>query len=227
MADVVIIDGDDALRGRLETSLRDAGHVVLAASTAATGDALIRRHSPDLVILECALPDADGTLLCNELRYREQTRHTRVILVSDQTDETHRVIGLARGADDYVTKPFSMRELLLRVQAVLRHARGRAKKDGRMTFGALELDRDAHRVFVNGKEVELTAKELKLLVTLFDRRGKVLTRSQLLSDVWEVANRMETRTVDTHVKRLRAKLSDCGRYIQSVRSVGYRFVEQP
>jgi two-component system phosphate regulon response regulator PhoB len=150
------------------------------------------------------------------------------VMVTAKGDEVDRVVGFELGADDYVVKPYSLRELLLRVEAVLRRAAPPATgARGVMVFGKLRLDRDAHRVWVDEQEVTLTALELRLLATLLERRGRVQSRPSLLDDVWGMSGEVTTRTVDTHVKRLREKLGDAGLYIETVRGVGYRFTPAP
>ena len=172
------------------------------------------------------LPDGSGTELCKAIQLDPATRGVRVLMLTAKSEEVDRVIGFEVGADDYVVKPFSVRELLLRVNAVLR--RSGSDDEGEMTqFGVLRVNRGAHRVWVDDEEIELTALEFKLLLTLHDRRNRVQTRDALLSDVWRIDADVTTRTVDTHVKRLREKLGSAGRYVQTVRGVGYRFAERP
>jgi two-component system phosphate regulon response regulator PhoB len=148
-------------------------------------------------------------------------------MLTAKGEEVDRVVGFELGADDYVTKPFSVRELLLRIQAILKRTRGERELAPELEFGKLRIDREAHRVWVDGGEVELTAMEFKLLVTLYERKNRVQTRSALLDEVWGIEAEIETRTVDTHVKRLREKLGGAGDYIQTVRGVGYRFADSP
>jgi two-component system phosphate regulon response regulator PhoB len=148
-------------------------------------------------------------------------------MLTAKGEEVDRVVGFELGADDYVVKPFSARELLLRIQAILRRAQAEPEARPLLEFGRLRVDREAHRVWVDGDEVELTALEFKLLVTLHDRRNRVQTRTVLLDDVWDIQADVTTRTVDTHVKRLRAKLGAAGDYVETVRGVGYRFVRSP
>jgi two-component system phosphate regulon response regulator PhoB len=151
-----------------------------------------------------------------------------VIILTAKDDEVDKVVGFELGADDYVTKPFSVRELILRVKAVLK--RGERKSDNmevQRQFGELKIDVDSHEVFVNDDRVSLTALEFKLLRQLVDRRGRVQSRDQLLSDVWGYSSDVTTRTVDTHIKRLREKLGDMGKYVQTIRGVGYKFTRTP
>jgi two-component system phosphate regulon response regulator PhoB len=152
-----------------------------------------------------------------------------VIMLTARGEEIDRVVGFELGADDYVVKPFSIRELLLRIQAVLRRGKREEvpENDRSVEFGRLRIDRAAHRVWVDGTEIELTALEFKLLLTLYDRRNRVQTRSALLDDVWGIQADITTRTVDTHVKRLREKLDKARDYVETVRGVGYRFVGSP
>jgi two-component system phosphate regulon response regulator PhoB len=229
MARILVIEDERDLQDILAYNLRQAGHEVLQATRGKDGVALARRERPELVILDLMLPDMPGTEVCKELQ-NGANRGLPVIMLTAKGEEVDRIVGFEVGAADYVTKPFSMRELLLRVNAVLGRAQrpsAAATEEGTIVFGILRIDRDAHRVFVEGKEVELTALEFKLLVTLHERRNRVQNRSQLLSDVWGIDADITTRTVDTHVKRLREKLGVAGDYIDTVRGVGYRFRGEP
>ena len=206
--------------------MKHDGHDVTLTSTAKEGLRHAREKRPDLVLLDLMLPDGSGTEMCKALRQDAATRAVRVMMLTAKSEEIDRVIGFELGADDYIVKPFSVRELLLRVQAVLRRTTSEEGAEA-MQFGVLRVDRGAHRIWVEGQEVELTALEFKLLLTLHDRRNRVQTRDALLSDVWKIDADVTTRTVDTHVKRLREKLGQAGIYIQTVRGVGYRFAERP
>jgi two-component system phosphate regulon response regulator PhoB len=226
MARILVVEDEADIREVLEYNLKRDGHDVVLTSTAKDGLRQARERRPDLVLLDLMLPDGSGTDLCKALRQEPATRGVRVVMLTAKSEEIDRVIGFELGADDYIVKPFSVRELLLRVQAVLRRVAG--EESGETTqFGILRVDRGAHRVWVEGNEVELTALEFKLLLTLHDRRNRVQTRDALLSDVWKIDADVTTRTVDTHVKRLREKLGPAGIYVQTVRGVGYRFAERP
>jgi two-component system phosphate regulon response regulator PhoB len=227
MAHVLVIEDERDLQKVLEFNLVQAGHDVLLSGSGALGIELARTHRPDLVLLDLMLPDVPGTEVCRVIKREPTTRDIAVMMVTAKGEEVDRVVGLELGADDYVTKPFSMRELLLRVEAVLRRSHVAEPKEGAIEFGCLRVDRAAHRVWVEENEVELTVIERKLLVTLYDRRNRVQSRSSLLSDVWSIDADVATRTVDTHVKRLRAKLGRAGDYVQTVRGVGYRFASAP
>jgi two-component system phosphate regulon response regulator PhoB len=179
------------------------------------------------------LPDMPGTEVCRRLRADARTRNVPIVMVTAKADEIDRVVGFEVGADDYVVKPFSVRELLLRIRAVLRRARpGQAEprkeaspEHGPEAFdvGRLRIDIAAHKAFVDHKLVYLTALEFKLLQTFVERQGRVQTRDHLLNDVWGIEADITTRTVDTHVKRLRDKLGPAGTYVETIRGVGYRF----
>lgn len=228
MARLLIIEDESDLRQVLGYNLTQAGHEALTAETGAIGLRLAREQRPDLVLLDLMLPDLSGTDICRMLKEGADTKEIPIIMLTARGEEVDRVVGFELGADDYVTKPFSVRELMLRIQAVLRRA---GAPDGAKTdvveFGCLRVDRDAHRIWVGDAEVELTALEFKLLLTLYDRRNRVQTRSALLDDVWGIQADITTRTVDTHVKRLREKLDKARDYVETVRGVGYRFVGSP
>jgi two-component system phosphate regulon response regulator PhoB len=228
MAKIVVVEDEQDLRHVLEYNLQQAGHEVVLAKTGAEGLSLTRSHTPDLVLLDLMLPDLPGTEVCKSLKGAPSTRHIPVVMVTAKGEEIDRVVGFELGADDYIVKPFSVRELLLRVQAILRRGRGDERQtESIIEFGLLRIDREAHRLWVEGEEIELTALEFKLLVTLYERRNRVQTRAVLLDDVWGIQADITTRTVDTHVKRLREKLDRARDYLETVRGVGYRFVGAP
>jgi len=229
MARVVVIEDERDLQKVLEFNLRQAGHEVLTALRGREGLELARSSHPDLVILDLMLPDMSGTEICKTLKTNPRTKDTAILILTAKGEEIDRVVGFELGADDYVVKPFSVRELLLRIDAILR--RGKRERQvpasAPILFGRLRLDRDAHRAWIDEAEIELTPLEFKLLVTLYDRKNRVQTRSALLNDVWGMEADVTTRTVDTHVKRLREKLGLAGEYVETVRGVGYRFAEKP
>jgi two-component system, OmpR family, phosphate regulon response regulator PhoB len=228
MARIVVVEDEPDLQQVLEYNLKQAGHQVFPALRGEQGLRLAREQLPDLILLDLMLPDVSGTEVCRQLKEGAATRHIPVVMVTARGEEIDRVVGFELGADDYVVKPFSVRELLLRVQAVLRRAKAEpGRVESTIRFGCLKVDRDAHRVWVSDREVELTALEFKLLMTLYDRKNRVQSRTTLLEDVWGIQADITTRTVDTHVKRLREKLEDARDYVETVRGVGYRFVESP
>ncbi len=221
---ILVVDDEPDITALVAYHLARAGFRV---STAATGPEALRasrEERPDIVILDVMLPGASGYDVLEEMRRREETRHVGVILLTARREEADRIRGLSLGADDYLTKPFSPQELTLRVNAVLRRLGAPAVRAGSsLNAGPVLIDQSSHRVTVDGRELDLTATEYKLLLTLLERRGRVQSRPQLLETVWEAQPDIQTRTVDMHVQRLRAKLGDAGSYIETVRGFGYRF----
>lgn len=221
---VLVVDDEPDITALVAYHLAKAGYRV---STAATGqDALetATRERPDVVVLDLMLPGRTGYDVLAELRRLPETREIGVILLTARRDEADRIQGLTLGADDYLTKPFSPGELALRVKALLRRLAAPAVSSGAtLAAGPITVDTSGHRVYVDGTELELTAIEYKLLLTLLERRGRVQSRPQLLETVWEASPDIQTRTVDMHVKRLRTKLGEAGRLIETVRGFGYRF----
>ncbi|MDX2054932.1 MAG: response regulator transcription factor [Polyangiaceae bacterium] len=229
MVSILVVEDEPDLREVLEYNLSQSGYEVRTAGTGNEALSLVQKAEPNLVLLDLMLPDISGTEVCKILKENQRTRGIPIMMLTARGEEIDRVVGFELGADDYVVKPFSVRELLLRVSAVLRRSTGpQAERDkDEVQFGCLKIDREAHRVWVESLEVELTALEFKLLLTLFDRKNRVQTRTTLLDDVWGIQADITTRTVDTHVKRLREKLEAARIYVETVRGVGYRFVASP
>jgi two-component system phosphate regulon response regulator PhoB len=227
MAKILIVEDEADIQQVLEYNLRGQGYTVLMTGRGEEGLRLVREKKPDLVLLDIMLPDVSGTEVCKRIKADPATGATYVVMMTAKGEEIDRVLGFELGADDYVVKPFSVRELILRVQAILRRSQPPVQAAPFLEFGKLRVDRAAHRVWVEGQELELTALEFKLLLTLHDRKNRVQTRGALLSDVWGIDADITTRTVDTHIKRLREKLGAAGEYIETVRGVGYRFAESP
>jgi two-component system phosphate regulon response regulator PhoB len=227
MARVLVIEDERDLQKVLDYNLHEAGHEVLCALRGQQGLHLARERRPDIIILDLMLPDIAGTEICKTLKQQPDTQAIPIIMLTAKGEEIDRLLGFTLGADDYVTKPFSVRELLLRIEAILRRGRKTDNPEAPTVFGCLRIDRAAHRVWIGDQEVSLTALEFKLLTTLHDRGNRVQTRSMLLDDVWGIEADITTRTVDTHVKRLREKIGPAGEYIETVRGVGYRFIERP
>lgn len=231
---ILIVEDERDLAQTLSFTLEREGYQTRVAHDGLSALELSKER-PDLVLLDLMLPDISGTEVCRRLRQQESTRRTPIIMVTAKGEEIDRVVGFEVGADDYVVKPYSLRELSLRVRAVLQRTRAAeepapeigAESSSALEFGALRIDPEAHRVFFQGEEVLLTALEFKLLMTFMERRGRVQTREVLLQDVWEIQANVMTRTVDTHVKRLREKLGGAGIYIETLRGVGYRFKSHP
>ena len=225
---ILIIEDEPDIRKTLEYNISREGYDVISASSLSEGREKLESASFSLLLLDLMLPDGSGLDLCRELKQDKSLSSMPVIILTAKDDEVDKVVGFELGADDYVTKPFSVRELILRVKAVLK--RGERKSDNmevQRQFGELKIDVDSHEVFVNDEPISLTALEFKLLRQLVDRRGRVQSRDQLLSDVWGYSSDVTTRTVDTHIKRLREKLGGMGKYVQTIRGVGYKFTRTP
>jgi DNA-binding response OmpR family regulator len=223
---ILVVDDEPDAVELIEFNLKGAGYDVVRANDGE--EALKKAHMtlPDLIILDLMLPEVDGMEVCKLLRRDQKTSGIPVVMVTAKAAEIDRVLGLELGADDYVTKPFSPRELVLRVKRLLRTGEKQEQKSDRIEWKELVVDVPRHQVTVKGKAVELTATEFKLLTVLAQRKGRVQSREQLLHDVWEYDNLIDTRTVDTHMRRLREKLGPAAKYLDTVRGVGYRFVEE-
>ena len=223
---ILIVEDEGDVVDLLTLSLRKAGGFVIStAADGATGLRKARTEKPAFVILDLMLPKMPGLEVCKILKTDPATRHIPIMMLTAKAEEIDRIVGLEFGADDYVTKPFSPREVVLRIQAILRRGRGESD-DETVTAGAITIDPVRHQVSVNGKRVHLTGIEFKLLRTLLQRRGRLQGRDRLLNDVWGYESVIDTRTVDTHVRRLREKLGKAGDAIETVRSFGYRFREE-
>jgi two-component system, OmpR family, phosphate regulon response regulator PhoB len=227
-ARVLVIEDEVDLAATLEYNLRSEGFHVQLAHTGRQGLAAAGADPlPDIIVLDLMLPDLAGTEICRRLREQDRTRDVPILMCTAKGEEIDRVVGFEVGADDYVVKPYSVRELVLRIRAQLRHRVERTSSESaRLQYGVLEVDPDAHRLWISGTEVALTALEFRLLYTFVSRRGRVQTREALLRDVWSIDADVTTRTVDTHVKRLREKLGEAGAYIETLRGVGYRFAAE-
>jgi two-component system phosphate regulon response regulator PhoB len=220
----LVVDDEPDLQEVLTYHLRQAGHQVSSAFTGRSGLRMAREEAPDLVLLDVMLPDLSGTEVCAELRADATTSAIPILMLTAKGEAADRIAGFELGADDYVVKPFDVKELLLRVQAILRRTVG-DEPDGTIEFGLLKIDRSSHRVWVGAKQINLTNLELRLLCTLFDRKPRVQSRERLLNDVWGASSDVGPRTVDTSVRRLREKLEAASRYVQTVHGAGYRFAD--
>ena len=218
---LVVDDESDALEV-LGFKLREAGYEPVFASDGTSALALARTERPALVVLDLMLPEIDGLEVCRLLRRDPATSGLPIIMLTAKATETDRIVGLEIGADDYVTKPFSPRELVLRIKKVLARATAGDDPSGHLRIGDLDIDVSRHAVHVKGKPVTLTATEFKLLEVLVRRRGRVQTRDRLLQDVWGYENPIDTRTVDTHMRRLRERIGSAAHLLETVRGVGYR-----
>ena len=226
---VLVIEDEPDIRKTLEYNLSREGYEVHGCGSIKEADTFLENPSFSIILLDLMLPDGSGLDLCKEVKSNSQTKDIPIIILTAKDDEVDKVVGFELGADDYVTKPFSVRELILRVKAILK--RNPASKpqtyEVHRSFGSLKMDVESHEVFIDDKEIILTALEFKLLNQLVERRGRVQTRDQLLEDVWGYSSDVTTRTVDTHIKRLREKLGSMGKYVQTIRGVGYKFSRSP
>jgi two-component system phosphate regulon response regulator PhoB len=227
MARILVVEDEKDLQDVLSYNLRQAGHEPVVVGTGHEALDRVVSEPPELILLDLMLPDISGTEVCRKLKSDPATRDIPIVMLTAKGEEIDRVVGFELGADDYVVKPYSMRELTLRLQRILRRRAAPAEGPELTSFGRLRIDREGHRVWVDGAEVALTALELRLLCTLHDRRGRVQSRAVLLDEVWRMSSDVNTRTVDTHVKRLREKLGAAGSYLETVRGVGYRFTGGP
>jgi two-component system phosphate regulon response regulator PhoB len=219
---ILIIEDESDVADLLTLTLRKAGFKMSTASDGASGLQKARDDRPDFVILDLMLPKMSGLEVCRILKSDGATSPIPILMLTAKAEEIDRIVGLEFGADDYVTKPFSPREIVLRIQAILR--RGETPSES-LTAGPISIDPGRHEVRVNGKQVHLTSLEFKLLRALIQRRGRVQGRDRLLNDVWGYESVIDTRTVDTHVRRLREKLGKGGDAIETVRGFGYRLRE--
>ena len=222
---ILVVDDEPDVVELVEFNLKAAGFTVTSAENGREALTTAQSTRPDLIVLDVMLPEMDGLEVCKLLRRDPVTAATPIIMLTARAEEVDRVLGLELGADDYLTKPFSPRELVLRVKGLLRRGQTPETKVDSIRIGELHMDLPKHQVTISGKTVELTATEFKLLATLAERRGRVQSRETLLRDVWGYESLIDTRTVDTHMRRLRDKIGKAARYLDTVRGVGYRFVE--
>jgi len=224
-ARILVVDDEPDLLELVRFNLSQAGFRVETATSGREALEALRRSPPDLMVLDLMLPDVSGNDIARQVRSDPGLADLPILMLTAKSEEVDRVVGFELGADDYVPKPFSPRELTLRVRAVLRRRASAPAPGAGLEHGVLRVDSDRHRCFVEGAEVDLTAKEFRLLSTLMARPGRVLTRERLLDEVWGSEITVTSRTIDTHLKRLREKLGSAGDLIQTVRGVGYRFAE--
>jgi two-component system phosphate regulon response regulator PhoB len=221
---ILIVEDEPDIRSTLEYNLHRDNFQTESVGNLLDAEKILSTSNISLILLDLMLPDGSGLDLCRKLKADQSTNSIPIIILTAKDDEVDKVVGFELGADDYVTKPFSVRELILRIKAILKRKIQKPEvTEVEREFGELRIDSDSHEVFVNDEEVSLTALEFRLLKQLVDRRGRVQTRDQLLSDVWGYSADITTRTVDTHIKRLREKLGPIGKYVQTIRGVGYKF----
>jgi two-component system phosphate regulon response regulator PhoB len=224
---ILVADDDADLLQMITLRLRAAGFEVLQACDGAEALRTIRAEAPRLTVLDVMMPEMTGLEVCRAIKGSPHTATIGVVLLSARAEETDRIVGLEMGADDYLPKPFSPRELILRIEGILTRQQSRAvPTTAALQIGGIALNEEEHRIHSDGREVDLTASEFKLLRALMTNRGRVLTRSSLLDTVWGTERAIEARTVDTHLRRLREKLGSTGGQIRTVRGFGYRLEER-
>ncbi len=229
---ILVIEDEPDINKTISYNLLTEGFEPISVYNLLEADDWIQSNSPDLILLDLMLPDGSGLDFCKRIKSKDKFNNIPIIILTAKDDEVDKVVGFELGADDYVTKPFSVRELILRIKAILKrktissHSENVDSNESK-EFGKLKIDADSHEVFIDNNEIILTALEFKLLKHLVDRRGRVQTRDQLLTDVWGYSAQITTRTVDTHVKRLREKLGIMGKHVETIRGVGYRFSRTP
>ncbi|MEY5011536.1 MAG: hypothetical protein RLZZ253_2675 [Verrucomicrobiota bacterium] len=222
---VLVAEDEEDVLFLVAQSLQQAGFNVLKAADGQSALRQARQQAPALVVLDLMLPVMTGLEVCRELKQDPATRHIPIIMLTAKAEEVDRIVGLELGADDYITKPFSPRELVLRTKSVIRRSAPQAEAEDILKHGGIEVDRARHRVVVHGVPVEFTATEFNLLALLLERRGRVQSRNTLLNDVWGYENSIDTRTVDTHIRRVREKLGAAADCIETIRGFGYRVVD--
>lgn len=222
---ILVADDEPDVLNLVTLNLKSAGFTVLQAEDGNAALQQARENLPSLIVLDLMLPEMSGLEVCKVLRKEPQTAQIPVIMLTAKAEEIDRIVGLELGADDYITKPFSPRELILRIKSVLRRVNPAGEQKDQLTLGDIQIDRSRYEVFVKGKSIEFTATEFKLLALLIERRGRVQSRDVLLNDVWGYESVIDTRTVDTHIRRLREKLGKAADYIETIRGFGYRIVE--
>ena len=226
---ILVIEDEPDIRRNLEYNLGREGFKASSVGSLDEANEKLKSKKFDLILLDLMLPDGSGLDLCKKIKSNSETETIPIIILTAKDDEVDKVVGFELGADDYVTKPFSVRELILRVKAILKRSDTKTKEvvEVERQFGDLKIDVDSHEVHVDSQLIELTALEFRLLKELVDKRGRVQSRDQLLSEVWGYNAEVTTRTVDTHIKRLREKLGSMGKYVQTIRGVGYKFSRTP
>jgi two-component system phosphate regulon response regulator PhoB len=225
MERVLIVDDDPDIVRLVSYNLSHAGFEVQTAATGRLALELVQKHPPDLIVLDLMLPDVDGMEVCRSLRQQASSRRIPIVMLTARGEEIDRVVGFELGADDYVAKPFSPRELVLRVKSILRRV-GKDRTDV-MHVGRIQIFPERRQCFIGETLIILTAKEFDLLYELMKARGNVLTRDVLMDRVWGYHGDATSRTLDTHVRRLREKLGDDGGCVETVRGVGYRIADTP
>jgi len=223
---ILVVEDDKHISKLVKYNLEKAGFDSTVTITGEEALEVLDREAVDLIILDIMLPKMDGFETCKQIKQDKKLSHIPVIMLTAKGEEVDKVVGFELGADDYVVKPFSPRELVLRVKAILKRGEPKEEVKDILSVDKLTVDIPRHKVTIDKKEITLTQIEFKLLVTLMQRKGRVQSRDSLLEDVWDIAADVTTRTIDTHIKRLRQKLGKMGKMIETVRGIGYRFSEE-
>ncbi|NNE90944.1 MAG: response regulator [Verrucomicrobiales bacterium] len=223
MPTILIVDDEEDLRDLVAQRLEREGFKTLHAADGLTGQKLATKKKPDLIVLDLMMPGKDGITVCRDLRKDSRTSKIPILMLTARSGLDEKITGLELGADDFMTKPFSPKELVLRVRNILRRTLS-IDAGSTVEVGEFRLDKNSLKLHLAGEEVDLTSTEFKLLLSLIEAPGTVRERGELLQQVWGYSEQIQTRTLDTHIKRLRAKLGDFGSCVETVRSVGYRFV---
>ena len=222
---ILVVEDDKHISKLVAYNLEKAGFLCEASTTGEDALTLLDKRQVDLVILDIMLPGIDGLETCKRIRQDRRIAHVPIIMLTAKGEEIDRIVGFELGADDYMVKPFSPRELILRIKAILKRKAPQENEQEIVQVDSITIDISRHQVTAGKREIKLTTIEFKLLLTLIQRRGRVQSRDVLLEDVWDIAAEVTTRTIDTHVKRLREKLGEAGSLIETVRGIGYKFVE--
>lgn len=223
---ILIVEDDKHISKLVKYNLEKAGFDCIIAITGEDALDILDKEAIDLIVLDIMLPRMDGFEVCRIIKQDKKFLHIPIIMLTAKGEEIDKVVGFELGADDYVVKPFSPRELVLRVKAILKRSMQKDVPKEILSAGRLKVDLARYKVFIDNKEIKLTQMEFKLLTTLMGRKGKVQSRDRLLDDVWNISADVTTRTIDTHIKRLRQKLGKMGKLIETVRGIGYRFSEE-
>lgn len=222
---ILVAEDEPDVLSLISSNLQSAGFNVIKAENGLVALNQAKETLPSLIVLDLMLPELSGLEVCKLLKKEPQTSQIPIIMLTAKAEEVDRIVGLELGADDYLTKPFSPRELVLRVKSVIRRASGATEPNDFLTLGDIRVDRSRYEVMVNAKRIDFTATEFKLLTVLMERRGRVQSRDTLLNDVWGYESVIDTRTVDTHIRRLREKLGKAADCIETIRGFGYRVTE--
>ena len=223
---ILSVEDDEHIARLIKYNVEKEGYICQTVESGEEGLDILRREKIDLVILDIMLPSMSGLNVCKTIKQDKELAGIPVILLTAKGEEMDKIIGFEFGADDYLVKPFSPRELILRINAILRRTQGADVKNDILNYSDIKMDLTRHKVFVVGEEIKLTAMEFKLLMIFVQRKGRLQSRDHLLKDVWDFSSDVTTRTVDTHVKRLRQKLGKTGERIETIRGYGYRLKEE-